>query len=155
MTDPTQRAAEFFTQGYSCSQSLLCAFCESYGLDEATAFKLASPFGGGIARLGKTCGAVTGALMVLGLNFGPHVGEKNDQAYNLAQEFMVRFQKQHATIECSQLIRFDLSQEDQLLAARESGVFQSICPTIVQSAAGIVDEMLHSRKILQNQKDIG
>ena len=39
MTDPTHRAAEFFNQGYSCSQSLLCAFCESYGMDEATAFK--------------------------------------------------------------------------------------------------------------------
>jgi len=144
MSDPTQLATEYFERGYSCSQSLLCAFSGLLGMDEETAIKIASPFGGGIARQGETCGAVTGALMVLGLKFGPKAGESNDSAYNISQEFLRRFQEQHASSKCKQLINFDISQPEELLAAREAQVFHKTCPELVRSAAGIVNSMLIS-----------
>jgi len=144
MTDPIQHAAQYFEKGYSCSQSLLCAFSGPLGLDEETAFKIASPFGGGIARQGETCGAVTGALMVLGLKFGPKAGEKNDTSYNVSQEFVRRFQEQHASIKCKQLINFDISQPEELLVAREAQVFHKTCPELVRSAAEIVNSMMIS-----------
>ena len=145
MTDPSQLAAKYFEQGYSCSQALLCAFSGLTGLDGETAFKLASPFGGGIARQGETCGAVSGALLVLGLKFGPKAGESNDAVYSMAQEFIQRFQEQHASTLCKQLIDFDISQPQELLAARAARVFHKTCPELVRSAAGIVNSMISSR----------
>ena len=62
-----ENASRFFNRGYSCSQSVLSAYAPGYGLDERSAFKLASAFGGGMAHLDGACGAVTGALMVIGL----------------------------------------------------------------------------------------
>jgi C_GCAxxG_C_C family probable redox protein len=144
MNDPIQIAAQSFEKGFSCSQSLLCAFAGQFNLDEEIAFKIASPFGGGIARQGETCGAVTGALMVLALKFGPKPGESNEIAYNVSQEFMRRFKEQHSSIQCKQLIHFDISQPEELLAARESQVFHKTCPQLVSSAAGIVNSMLSS-----------
>ena len=63
-------AVSTFAANYSCAQSVLSAFANQFGLPVQTALKLASPFGGGIARRGETCGAVTGALLVLGLARG-------------------------------------------------------------------------------------
>jgi len=144
MNDPIQLAEKFFEQGYSCSQSLLCAFAGQLGMDEKTAIKIASPFGGGIARQGETCGAVTGALMVLGLKFGPKAGESNDNAYSIAQEFIQRFQEHHTYIKCKQLINFDISQPQELRAAREAQVFHKTCPELVRSAVEIVNHMIIS-----------
>jgi C_GCAxxG_C_C family probable redox protein len=144
MDDPIQRAENFFEQGYSCSQSLLCAFSGQLGLDEETAIKIASPFGGGIARQGETCGAVTGALMVLGLKFGPLVGDSKETIYAISQDFLRRFQDQHTSIKCKQLIDYDISQPEELQAAREANAFHKTCPELVRSAAEIVKSMLIS-----------
>lgn len=141
MDEPIQLAAQYFEKGYSCAQSLLCAFSGLTGMDEATAIRIASPFGGGIARQGETCGAVTGALLVLGLKFGPQAGENNDRAYNIAQEFLRRFREQHTSLQCKQLIHFDISQPQELQAAREAQVFHTTCPKLVRSAAEMVDSM--------------
>lgn len=144
MSDPIQQAEKYFEQGYSCSQSLLCAFSGPLGMDQATANRIASPFGGGIARQGETCGAVTGALMVLGLQFGPQAGEGNDTIYAKSQDFLSRFQEMHASTQCKQLIHFDISQQEELLAAREALVFHEVCPQLVRTAAGIVQSMLNA-----------
>jgi C_GCAxxG_C_C family probable redox protein len=144
MNDPIQITRQRFEQGYSCSQSLLSGFADQFGIGEDIAIKIAAPFGGGIARQGETCGAVTGALMVLALKFGPKPGEGNDTVYNISQEFLRRFKELHRSIQCKQLINYDISQPEELLAAREAQVFHKTCPELVRSAAEIVNSMLNS-----------
>ena len=61
----TQKAIDFFEQGYNCSQSVLMAYADLYGIDQETATKFASSFGGGMGRLREVCGAVSGMFMVL------------------------------------------------------------------------------------------
>ena len=56
-----------FDKGFACSQAVFSAYAEDLGLDQETALKIAGPFGGGTGRKAETCGAVTGALMALGL----------------------------------------------------------------------------------------
>jgi len=112
-------------------------------MDEATANRIASPFGGGIARQGETCGAVTGALMVLGLRFGPQAGEGKDAIYAKSQQLLGHFREQHGSILCKQLIRFDISQAVELQRARDRRVFQEICPNLVRTAARLVQNMLN------------
>ena len=63
-------AIECFYSGYSCSQAVLSAYCEDLGLDKETAMKISCGFGAGMARLGATCGAVTGAYIAIGLKYG-------------------------------------------------------------------------------------
>jgi len=135
MTNPIQTAQERFAQGFNCSQSVFSAFASELGLPDETALKLTSPFGGGVAHQGNVCGAVTGALMALGLHSGNATTDKKDKTYRLAEEFLSRFQECHGTILCRELIGFDLSKPGELQNAREQGVFKSICPGLVKDAA--------------------
>jgi len=144
MTDPITRATWLFEQGYSCSQSLLTAFADQLDVSEDIALKIASPFGGGIARQGETCGAVTGALMVLGLKFGSSTTNNKEAVYHISQEFINRFAAVNGTIKCKELIKFDLSQPEELLEARTQKVFSTICPGFVRSSAEIIHSMLTS-----------
>jgi C_GCAxxG_C_C family probable redox protein len=73
MTNPPEIAVARFRQDFNCAQSVLVAFAPQLGMDESQALKLASPFGGGVVRRGQICGAVTGALMVLGLAQGRRI----------------------------------------------------------------------------------
>ena len=146
MTDPIQTAGDRFAQGLSCSQSVFSAFASQLGLDDETALKLASPFGGGVAHQGNVCGAVSGALMVLGLARGNTTPEKKDETYRIAEEFIQRFQDRHESILCQELIGHDLSTPEGLQNARETGVFKSICPGLVKDAAELLADFLDGHK---------
>ena len=68
--DRIKQAVTAFKEGFSCSQAVFSALSESSGLERNTALKISQPFGGGIAHMGDTCGAVTGAFMAIGLQYG-------------------------------------------------------------------------------------
>ena len=63
-------AKQNFMNGYNCSQAVLLAFCEDFGLEKETALKISEPFGGGMGRMREVCGTVTGMFMVIGLAMG-------------------------------------------------------------------------------------
>jgi C_GCAxxG_C_C family probable redox protein len=131
-------------QGFNCSQAVFSALAESRGLERALALKIASPFGGGIGRTGETCGAVSGALMALGLQLGfsePDPQAK-EQMYALAREFMHRFQEQYGALACKALIGLDLSDPEDLQKAREQAVFTTKCPHFIAGAVEIAEAML-------------
>jgi C_GCAxxG_C_C family probable redox protein len=142
MTNPTQTAHDHFAQGFNCSQSVFAAYAAQLGIDDEAALKLASPFGGGVAHQGNVCGAVTGALMVLGLARGSATVDKKDETYRMAEEFIKRFQERHGTILCRELIGYDLRIPTESQAAREQGVFKTLCPAFVESAVVIVAEQI-------------
>jgi C_GCAxxG_C_C family probable redox protein len=121
---------------------VLTAFASEFGLSEETALKIAASFGGGMARTGKTCGAVTGGLMALGLKYGYTAPEGRDATYGIAQEFMHRFEEQHGSVACRDLLGFDISTPENRERAQQSGVFQNICPGLVRDAVEIVQELL-------------
>jgi C_GCAxxG_C_C family probable redox protein len=142
MTDPIKTAQERFAKGFNCSQAVFSAYASDLGLQDETALKLASPFGGGVARHGNVCGAVTGALMVLGLERGNASLDAKDDTYKIAEAFIKRFEELHGAILCCELLGYDLSQPDELQSAREKGVFTSACPVFVKDAAELVAEFL-------------
>jgi C_GCAxxG_C_C family probable redox protein len=142
MTDPIQTANDRFAQGLNCAQSVLSAFAEEAGISEESALRLASPFGGGIARQGQICGAVSGALMALGLQRGNSTPQGKDETYRLAEEFLRAFQERHGAALCRELIGYDITTPEGLHAAREGKVFTSVCPALVHSAAEMLTEML-------------
>lgn len=121
---------------------MLAAFASEFGLSDEMALKIAAPFGGGMARTGKTCGVVTGGLMALGLKYGYTAPDGSDATYGIAQEFMRRFEEQHGSLTCRELIGFDIIIPENRERAQQAGVFQNTCPRLVRDAAEIVQAML-------------
>ncbi len=145
----TQRAEEKaimeFESGFSCSQAVLAAFSEAFGMDRETALKIAQPFGGGMAQRGETCGAVTGAYLAIGLKHGrtrPEDSEARDRTYALMREFIERFTAAHGTLQCRELLGYRLDDPAEHTQAEEAGLFRDLCPRLVGSAAEIVEDLL-------------
>lgn len=105
--DHSVKAAELFVSGCNCSQAVFVAFAEDCGIEEKTAMKLASSFGGGMGRLREVCGAVTGMFMVAGLLSGyenTDDKDKKDAHYKLIQTLAQEFNDVHNTYICRELL---------------------------------------------------
>jgi C_GCAxxG_C_C family probable redox protein len=124
----------------NCAQAVLTAFCEGLCLDKLTALKLARGFGGGMGRSGKTCGAVTGAYMVLGLREAAAGREGIEAVYIRMGEFNCKFAAVHGSTECHALLDCDLSNPQELTRARAEGLFGRLCPSFVRTAVDILDQ---------------
>jgi len=137
-------AVDCFCRGAACSQAIVGTYGPAVGLPREQGIRLASGFAGGM-RLAQTCGAVTGALMVLGLK---HAGTNCDQrdgrenVYGAIREFTARFQQRHHTIACKELLGCDISTPQGIQRATSEGLFRTICPKLVRDAAEILEEML-------------
>jgi len=138
-------AVELFKSGFNCSQSVLAAFCEEYGLPVETAFRIACPFGGGIGGSGRTCGALTGGLMVVGLKYGPASGSDTG-AKNLAREktrmLIDNFIKSHGSCECNDLVGFDRSRMTSSELKAKLQYFHMVCPEFLATVVSFLEEEL-------------
>jgi C_GCAxxG_C_C family probable redox protein len=141
-----EEANKQFEKGFSCAPSVLSAYSEQFGLEKELALKIACGFGGGIGRTGRTCGAVTGAVMVIGLKHGQTDvadEESRQKTHDLVKEFINRFTASHGSVECRELIGYDLSNPAEFESARESGVVEKKCRGFVYDAARILEDVLH------------
>lgn len=136
------KAKSRFENGYACSQSVLSTLGPELGVDEETAFKIASAFGGGMVRHGEVCGAVTGALMVLGLKFGSTRADDEEAVRAASQELMRRFEEEKGSLLCRELLGYRLIIPEELTKARESGVFETRCPFFVKRATDLAKEII-------------
>lgn len=133
-----REAVELFEQGFTCGQAVLAAFAGSHGLGREAALRVACAFGGGIARTGGTCGAVSGALMAIGLAHGRTRLEDDaarERTYDLARALLDGFRGEHGSDVCRELLGVDLGTPEGRAAARDRGLFRARCPAYVRSAA--------------------
>ncbi|MCX7679110.1 MAG: C-GCAxxG-C-C family protein [Spirochaetes bacterium] len=140
-----EQALFHFRNNFNCAQSVFSTFGPLYGLDADTCLKIACPFGGGMARLGHVCGAVTGALMVIGLSHGKGVDDGEDcknRTYTLVLEFIKRFQEHHGSIFCSELIGYNLSNPIEYERAKAENVFTVKCENYLIASVKILETML-------------
>lgn len=146
MTHPeVEQAVAYYKQGYTCTQSILASFARRYGLQEGLAFRMGEPFGAGTSCTNDMCGSVTGAIMVLGLQNGS--ARWDDEAarsytYQSVHEMMQRFKAIHGSIQCSDLLGYNLSDPQQLQDVWEKGLFINLCPSLVRDAAQILIDMI-------------
>lgn len=127
MSDSKEKALRLHEAGCNCSQAVVCAFCDRYGVEEATAMRMAAAFGGGM-RKGEVCGAVAGALMVLGMKHGaasPGEADRKAEANAKTKEFMEGFKQRHGSYLCRELLR---------------AAGQKICPQVIAGAVEMLDE---------------
>ncbi len=141
----SEKALEYYSKGFNCAQSVIISFADILNIDEEIALRMASGFGGGMGRLQQTCGAVTGAFMVIGFLRGKSKAgdeEANEITNNLIQEFSHKFVESHGSINCKTLIKFDINTEEGMEQANKADVFNKKCSNFVKLAVELLEETL-------------
>lgn len=144
LENKADKAATYYENGFNCSQAVFTTFATDYGMSEELALRVATQFGGG-ARKGEMCGAVAGALMVLGLEYGHfnrNAPEEKANAYKKAEEFMNSFIEKKGTVVCRELLGYDVSKPEDMVKIKELNLFKTTCPEMIRCATEIVEEML-------------
>jgi C_GCAxxG_C_C family probable redox protein len=132
-----EKAVKCFESGYNCSQAIFSTYSPDLGVSSEQALKIASGFGGGM-RIDGTCGAVTGAFMVLGLKFA----KGKDKPYDKIIKFAETFCRKNKSTDCQALIGYDIRTKEGMDKATNEGLFRSICSQLVRDSAEILEEML-------------
>lgn len=135
-----ERAKSLFMQGFNCSQSVLAACCDLYGLDEQTALRVSASFGGGIARMRHVCGAASGMFMLAGLEKGSITGsaEEKKANYSFVRELADDFRNVHGSIICADLMGIAHEPQDPTPAPRtEEYYHKRPCGEIIASAVRV------------------
>lgn len=107
MENRQEKAVELFKNGYNCAQAVFVAYADMYDIDEETALKLSTSFGGGMGGMRDVCGAVSGMFMVAGLQTGtsiPHDKEGKKRNYDTVQLLADKFKEQNGSIVCRHLL---------------------------------------------------
>ncbi len=128
---------------FSCSQSVFSTLAPDLGMDEENALKIASAFGGGMSRHGEVCGAVTGALMSLGLEFGSASPDDEEKIRIASQKLMHQFKERNGSLLCRELLGYHLIVPEEREKAKESSVFNKVCPLLVKDATELAVKILN------------
>ena len=146
MKSKNETAAAMVAGSWNCAQSVLGVFCSELGLDRGTAMKLASGFGAGMGRKQEVCGAVSGAIMVIGLRHGQAREDDNaakETAYRLSREVMDRFQTEFGSCLCRELLPgLDLATEAGHQRYKAEGWSEKICQPCVRFAVRVLEDIL-------------
>ena len=118
--DYTEKAARLHESGCNCCQAVIMCCSEQFGIPEDKAYALGAFFGGGMRR-GEVCGAVSGALMGLGLRYG----DENNRQCGKSREFLSAFAAQFGPLAC----------REQLAKHQKK-----MCPTFIEYCANYLEE---------------
>ncbi len=148
--DHSSKAAELFLSGSNCSQAVVLAFSDLTGLEDHTAAKVSSAFGGGMGRMREVCGAVSGMLMVLGLLYGyDDPGEKdcNKKAlYRDVQGLAAQFREECGSIICREILKNPSADPNPTPRTAEFYKTRP-CARMVMTAAKILDGYIESHPL--------
>jgi C_GCAxxG_C_C family probable redox protein len=142
--DRSEKAKDLFLSGYNCAQSVLLSFADDMKFSKELAQKLAAGFGGGMGKQQETCGAVTGAIMVLGLLKGEEVNNNDElksSSYGAVKEFTRDFVAEYNTTNCRDLIGCDLNTPEGAAKFKEEKIMENICAGCVEKAVQILEDL--------------
>lgn len=134
-----------FLSGFNCAQAVFSTYSGELGLDPVLALRIAGSFGGGMGLIGETCGAVTGAIMLIGLKYGKiRVDDTaaKEKTYALVQEYKRQFVELNGSVRCKELLGYDISIPEEMITAGEKNLFKTLCPKLVKDSAEIVEKLL-------------
>jgi C_GCAxxG_C_C family probable redox protein len=143
--EKTEDALKTFREGFNCAQSVLTAFSEDFNIPAELSYRISCGFGAGMGRLQETCGAVTGALMVIGLvngSFKKGQEDKKEKTYSLVRKFARNFIERNKTISCRELLNCDLSTDEGDKIFRKLNLREKICSKAVRDAVEILEDIL-------------
>ena len=130
------KAAEYFNNGYSCSESMI-KWAIDEGLVSEDLLAVATPFSGGMGA-GCLCGAIAGAQMIIGAQFGRDNKSGNDNTARIkAKELIQKFLETHKATCCRVLTKgLDMGSPER----------KAHCTNMVDDCENIIKELLNSEK---------
>lgn len=137
-----ETAVTRFKNGFSCSQAVFSSYAETCGLSLETACRIAGGFGGGIGRTGKTCGAISGAVMAIGLLLkeqNPTEKQFKEKVYPHVRTLLEKFKSIHGSTNCNDLLGIDISTPDGFAKAVEQNIIKTKCPEFVRTCAEFLE----------------
>ncbi len=135
MESRIDQALERHHMGYNCAQSVACTYCDLFGFDEETAFKMTEGFGLGMGGMQATCGALSGAMAVAGMlnskGLGQYVSKKD--TYALGRRMTGEFADAVGSIVCREIKGVD------------TGVILKSCDGCVEEGCRLVEKLLEEK----------
>ena len=151
LDERVERAVENFMAGYGCCQSVVAAFADLYGLDDTMAKRIAAGFGGGVGRLRMMCGAVSGIVILVGLDCGQTEGSDRmgkSACYKVVQELLAKSKADNGSLICAELLGLKGPvPAGQYVASERTAEYykERPCAAKVESAARIFAEYLKNK----------
>jgi C_GCAxxG_C_C family probable redox protein len=142
--DKKMKAIDLFGSGCNCSQAVLMAYADDFGIEDSVVERIAVPFGGGMSKHGKACGCLSGALMVIGLKYGTEstkIIANRGLTYSKGSEFIKLFRDSFGAEDCRELIKLDLNKKEDLEIANRS-VFGTRCKDLVGKTVELLESFL-------------
>lgn len=124
-------------KGYNCAQAILCTYCDLFGMDEETAFRVSESFGSGMGAMQSTCGALSAAIMLVGLKNSNGLvspGSTKASSYKLTKQISEEFKEMNTSTVCKEL------------KGLEDGIVKRSCPGCIEDAAKLVEKYLMDEK---------
>ena len=149
--DDEKFAKNYFENGYNCSQAVVLAFCEDFGLEKETAAMIAAPFGGGIGRLREVCGTFSGINMILGLAEGKNTQanrSKKTELYKDVQALAEKFKADNGSIICRDLLNLRIKSKDNPTPSERTDEYYKArpCSELCRYAADLLEQFLAENK---------
>ncbi|MEZ5072587.1 MAG: C-GCAxxG-C-C family protein [Bacteroidales bacterium] len=138
----TEQAREYFLSGYNCAQSVILSFADDMKFSKELTQKISAGFGGGMGKTQETCGAVTGAIMVLGLRMGEKVNnndELKNKTYAKVQDLTRTFTREFKSTRCRDIVGVDLNSKEGERKFKEEHMMENLCARCVERAVAIVE----------------
>ena len=145
-----EKVKYYSSNGYNCAQTLLAAFSEDYGLNKELAFKLAQNLGMGCVYRGEICGAVSAALLVYGLKYGsdkPNDELADEIVFNLSKDHIKEFEELHGSIQCKDLLGYNVAIPEELEQIIEQNLFRFKCPNLIFDSVRILERQIESSEL--------
>jgi len=144
-TRSAERAVKLFDSGFNCAESVLFGLSQELGRDSSIIPRIATGFGGGIGRSGQTCGALTGAIMTIGLlkgcDKGEEESEKRNAAYETVRQMLLGFEEEFGNTQCRILTQCDLKTQEGQSKFRREGIRKNLCPKLIGWCADYVTDL--------------
>jgi C_GCAxxG_C_C family probable redox protein len=142
MSSRMDAASESHMKGFNCAQAVFSAFASEAGVTEEDALRVAAGFGGGMGRQQEVCGAVTGALMVIGCRLGSTTADlaAKERTYAQVREFSGEFRRLHGSLLCRDILNCDISTVEGRQQFEEGQLSTNICLGCIRDACRILEE---------------
>lgn len=150
-------AEENFRKGYNCSQAVFLAFQDLYEMDETTAARISSSFGGGMGRLREVCGAVSGMFLTVGALYGydtPGAQQEKSEHYQRIQELAKAYEMENGSIVCRELLGLSQKRQEPTPEKRTEEYYKKRpCPKLVHMAAAIMEQYIREHPVPKQEEE--
>lgn len=140
-----ENALQLFKSGNSCAQAILEAYAERVNISPNIALKIGAGLGGGIGRKQEICGAINAGAIILGLKYGSGISgdiESKEKASEIVGNYVSECEKVLGNTLCKDLLKIDLTNSEERIAAKRSGLFEKVCDNAVRQSAMILEKYL-------------